>query len=130
MKTNATQPRCAGSWKRNLLAALILLLCMSVMGCSARGTLRPSAQIPPELLELLRPLPSPDASLLTLCPLPVPALDDSLPTLLRHQQETGARDADCRSRHAGLAAQVRERERQEAERAHRATQALNEGLPP
>lgn len=126
-KTNATPASYAGSWRRSWRVALIWMLCASVLASCAHGTARPSAPIPAELLQLLVPLRSPDAALMTPCRTPLPAFNDQLPTLLRHHDMTSADDLDCRERHRGLVDQVREREQLEAERIDRARAVLEGG---
>ena len=106
--------------------ALIWLLCALVTTSCATGTVRPPAQIPGEVLALLLPLPSPDASLLLPCPEPAPAVDDSLPSLLASHGQEAELAARCRDKARSLADAERERAAIERERIDRAAKALKE----
>lgn len=106
------------------LRALISLTCVLGLTSCARGTMATRPTIPAELLALLTPIPTVDQSLTGPCP-PLPtAADDRVPTLLRNHAQTSALYHACASRHAGLSAASRERERIESERVARAAAAM------
>ena len=109
-------------------SALTLLTCMSVAACSTPGTRRIEERpgdLPPEVLELLNPLPAFDPNLMQPGPERLPdATGDDVPSLVRNHVESAAIYHDGRRAHVGLIGQARERERLEAERLERARQAI------
>lgn len=109
------------------LPALILLMCVSVAACSMRGTPR-TPGVPPELLELVNPLPPIDRNLLQPSPAELPAAQsDDVPALIRNHQAGANLYHDLQIRHWGLVEQVKTHEAQEAERIERARKALRKG---
>lgn len=124
-KTNANSRCYVDIWKQPLQLALILLLCMSAMGCLKRGTVRTEG-VPPEALELLNPLPAFDPNLLQPGPESLPeAKSDDVPTLTRNHIESANIYHDLRLRNLGLILQAQERQQLEGERIERARKAID-----
>lgn len=123
-KTSASSLCCATSSRLPWLPVLILLACMSAPACSKRGTVRTEG-VPPEVLELLTPLPRFDPALLQPSPAQLPeAASDDVITLTRNHVEATYLYHDLNDKHAGLAAQARQRELEESARIERARAAL------
>lgn len=124
-KTRSRWRLFAVSLKMLWLPALILLTCMSATGCLKRGTVRTQG-VPPEVLELLNPLPAFDPNLLQPGPESLPqAKADDVPTLIRNHVDSAGIYHDVREKHVGLINQAKERQKIEAERIERVRKVID-----